>query len=574
MATLLPPEVCEENPSRAEKKIFETFQQLEHDCLVFHSLGLAEHTGKVFGEIDFVVITYQGILCLEVKGGRVERKDGLWHYIDGSDSSHTDPEGPFKQIIGAMHSLRDYVGEQVNRSHSLYTCQYACGVMFPDIVFDQQGPEIISEVIFDSRDTYSPERLKEYVEGCLDYWRQRIKDKHNIETGYLNDYDLRAARRLLRGNFGFVPSLQAEIENVDRELITLTEEQYRNLSMLSSNDRMIIKGGAGTGKTLLGIEQAKRFFVQKKRVLFLFFNKLITRNVSRKFDEEEREYIDVYNFHRLIYQIVDDCVGVEHELNHEFFNEILPEKFLDCIPFTEMQNHYDAVIIDEGQDLIKPNFLLCVDEFLQGGLSEGNWVVFYDPAQNIYNKQFDGGLEFLEENNPTFFELEINCRNTEEIGNYNTSLTEFSRGEDYRVSGGEVVTESYSGKEQLQKKVYKTVKELLQKDIMPGDIVILSPHSLENSFLEDENIFAGLCKFVDITDEMEHYTSDDRLKFSTVQSFKGLESRIVILAGVEGIERDYDRLINYTAISRARIRLYFFYNESIAGEVKKALAQI
>ena len=70
---------------------------------------------------------------------------------------------------------------------------------------------------------------------------------------------------------------------------------------------------------------------------------------------------------------------------------------------------------------------------------------------------------------------------------------------------------------------------------------------------------------------MELYTSDDHLKFSTVQSFKGLESRIVMLAGIEDLGGNYDRLLNYTAISRARVRLYFFYDENIAGKVKEAL---
>ncbi len=54
-------------------------------------------------------------------------------------------------------------------------------------------------------------------------------------------------------------------------------------------------------------------------------------------------------------------------------------------------------------------------------------------------------------------------------------------------------------------------------------IVILSTHSLENSFLSCENIFSDLCEFVDITEDMNLYTSGEYLKFFTVQSFKGLE---------------------------------------------------
>ena len=253
MARIFPPEINKDNPSRAEKKVFQLFKDMSHDCLVFHSLGLSQHADKIFGEIDFVVVSYNGILCLEVKGGRVERKSGVWYFIDKKGRRHVSKEGPFKQILGSMHSLRSYFKKQVGKRHPLYRCQYAYGVMFPDIKFEQQDPEIISEIVFDLNYQLDQASLKNYIGRCFNYWRSEIKEKHNLETGYLNDNQLQSAKKLLRGNFGVVPSLKAEIDSVDQELIKLTQQQYETLKMLDSNKRFIVSGRAGTGKTLLGV---------------------------------------------------------------------------------------------------------------------------------------------------------------------------------------------------------------------------------------------------------------------------------------------------------------------------------
>jgi len=81
--------------------------------------------------------------------------------------------------------------------------------------------------------------------------------------------------------------------------------------------------------------------------------------------------------------------------------------------------------------------------------------------------------------------------------------------------------------------------------------------------------FSDLCLFVNLADYLSKYDSQTHLKFSTAHSFKGLESKILILAEIEKIKCDYDRLLNYTAISRARVKLYFFYSEGIAKILEK-----
>ena len=73
---------------------------------------------------------------------------------------------------------------------------------------------------------------------------------------------------------------------------------------------------------------------------------------------------------------------------------------------------------------------------------------------------------------------------------------------------------------------------------------------------------------VDITKETELSNSNDHLRFCTIHSFKGLESEVVILTDVEEVNGDSSRLLNYTGISRAKVRLYLFYDQEIEGEVE------
>ena len=73
--------------------------------------------------------------------------------------------------------------------------------------------------------------------------------------------------------------------------------------------------------------------------------------------------------------------------------------------------------------------------------------------------------------------------------------------------------------------------------------------------------------FIDLTKDMSKYHSEEHLKFSTIHSFKGLESNVVILTDLDDTESNYSRLINYTAVSRAKILLHVLYNKNIEAKL-------
>jgi hypothetical protein len=80
MAEMIPPYIYKDIKSVAERKIFELIKKdsLLSECTCFHSLGLARHQNKIYGEIDFVLLSEGGIFCLEVKRGGIKREKDVW----------------------------------------------------------------------------------------------------------------------------------------------------------------------------------------------------------------------------------------------------------------------------------------------------------------------------------------------------------------------------------------------------------------------------------------------------------------------------------------------------------------
>lgn len=573
MVRMIPPYYKEDYVSNGEKKIFKALEKMDMECTVFHSLGLSNHLDKVFGEIDFVIVCNYGILCLEIKGGSVYREDGIWYFQDRYGNVNSNTEGPFKQVVGNMYSLQKYLKKNLGYQHPLVRCQYACGVIFPDITFNRKGPDFISEIVYDNR--FTDDDLKTYIRNVFDYWANITKEKHSFEGLKLSNLEIRQAEKILRGNFSCIPSLGYIANEVDSRLIELTEEQYNIFKMFTENKRIILNGGAGTGKTLLAFEHAKRLASIGKKVLFLCFNKLIASYLRYNFEKEVVEYkgnIEITNFHEFIGRFMDtfDLASYNYD---EFFKIIMPERFLEYVKINRFNEKYDAVIIDEGQDLLRINYLLCIDEVLKGGLKDGSWYVFYDSNQNIYNNEFKDGYKLLVEYRPTILSLTLNCRNTKQIGTYNMLITGLNYERIMKVNGENVVREEYIDNNELQRKLIKLIKQLKHNEIRLGDIIILSPYSFENSGLEGKNIFHSICKFQNISSMKFNNILEDSLKFCTIHSFKGMESKVVIIIDMDKFDNINARLLNYTAISRARVLLYMFIKNSATTELNEVIKE-
>ena len=65
------------------------------------------------------------------------------------------------------------------------------------------------------------------------------------------------------------------IGRTEKTIVHLTEEQYARLDELEENPRCLFEGAAGTGKTLLALEYARRADRGGSKVVLVCFNRLL-----------------------------------------------------------------------------------------------------------------------------------------------------------------------------------------------------------------------------------------------------------------------------------------------------------
>lgn len=564
MARMIP-KIISETASSAEKKIFFELEKLSDDYIVFHSLNLPEHINKIKGEIDFVIICKYGILCLEVKGGFVERTNGIWKFTDRNGNSNTKPEGPYEQVEGNMYSLMKYLKNKLGEHNNIIKSQFANAVVFTDIEdFCLRDIEFKKEITID-KNRLERNNIEKIIKEIFKYYSERNNEIYNYYRRELSKSDLEKLSRLFREDFGYVCSLTKELGDIEKQIIELTEKQKEAFRDMEDNDRIILKGNGGTGKTLILYEEAIRKSIEGKKVVFLCFNRMLVNFLNKKLQTEEEEIknnIEIYQIHSyLIKKLKDIGINVKNDATKDFFEKELPSTFLKYD-----YKKADVLIIDEAQDILNYNYIDTLDLMLDKGLKNGNWYMALDPEQNLYNSQFTEVYEYIKmEIRPTIKKLNDNCRNTKQISYQNELLTGIEQAKNEIINGQDVKNIKYKNNEEQKENIREIIKQLKSNGVDLDKVVILSKYKFENSVFKGENFLKDICKLKFI----DEFTQGDGVTFTTIYSFKGLEAPIIILCDVEELDNRSSQLLNYVAISRSKELLYILLNENAYAQYEK-----
>jgi len=127
--------------------------------------------------------------------------------------------------------------------------------------------------------------------------------------------------------------LRSVVEETEHQIVKLTEEQFALLDCLRAERRVLIKGCAGSGKTMLVLEQARRLGQEGLRVLLTCYNRALA---DRLREAALPPAVDVLHFHSLVSRWVDRAglrrkldqaahAVPEERLFHEVFPELLAE---------------------------------------------------------------------------------------------------------------------------------------------------------------------------------------------------------------------------------------------------------
>ena len=343
------------------------------------------------------------------------------------------------------------------------------------------------------------------------------------------------------------------------ELLRLTTEQYQVLAGLKDNPRVIIRGSAGTGKTVLAVEEAERLARDGRRVLLTCFNRRLAQYLSTVIPSNDR--ITVRHLHGLMADVVS-AAGLSDRLpdaqEADLFGVFYPDLCLEALLEGRADSRYDAIVADEGQDLALCAYVDVLDALLEEGLDHGTWRFFLDPHQNIFGGTNPEGLRRLLATQPAQYRLTLNCRNTIAIATATSLLSGVGPDVVLKAAGPEVEYVWFENQAQQRHGVSKWVRRLLAGGLRAGDIVILSSRRLERSCLADGLISVEV-PLVDLTNARGD--PGDSLGFSTIGTFKGLEADAIALIDIENLDRPESRGQVYVGASRARALLAVFLPE-------------
>lgn len=569
MPKMIPAHVGEFTKSQAEKDLFQTFSEMPdtENWTVLHSVGIAEHPTQSQGEADYVVvIPGRATLTLEVKGGRVSFDGDRWLSESRTGETHII-KNPVEEANNANQAFKNYIHRRSRNSEvKPGSTLFGFGVLFSDcrIHGEHSFVDLADEQIGDMEDCRTPENLKACLIKMADYWKEAFKNSDFIQPPTAQES--RMIVDILRPEFSTKVSLSTLIKSVEDKVIELTQEQLGVLDGLLENERCLIKGNAGTGKTVLALHLADQKAAEDLSVGLFCFNHRLGEELSRLAKDDPD--LTCGSFTKYMSDTVREAGLMPEELKKKhipgFLTETLPLLFLEARDMLE-KPRLDFLILDEGQDLMRPAYLDALDRMLAGGLRDGSWFFFMDAEnQDLYHAAgseedvrrllSSRGLSY------TSFRLTENCRNsgaiTEAIdlifGTDTKLRGEVPRGEDVRVK-------LYQTQEEQLELLSGILHELEKEKIPPEKIVLLSPLRYENSIVSK---LTGRAISTSLSERA------GKLLFSTIYGFKGLDSAVVILCDLNHFNYEDHRAALYVGMTRATSLLYMLMRKKAYEEIK------
>ncbi|MBQ6482358.1 MAG: NERD domain-containing protein [Anaerolineaceae bacterium] len=530
MAQMIPQMMEEDNNSFGERQVFEALKKLPDEYTIFHSVRWNDRNQKntvVYGESDFTVFHPQkGIIVIEVKSGGIECVNNTWTYIRTDNGERHSMKNPLKQADKSKYRFLDLLDEKFRDTEGTNSPQYCMvesAVWFPSVsrrdAIGVLPMEYHPEIVLLENALESPQK---YIDGVYDFYEGY---RHTRLDNTPEDEILDLFAPLYR----VMPSLKSKRLEQQEVFDRLTREQSSLLDYLDEQRVAAIQGAAGTGKTCLAIEKAKRL-AKSGKVLFLCFNQFLRIYLQDLKNENPKKFenIDFYNLPQLACQKLK-VPAVERE---------------DILQFLENYDSYEweyrHIIIDEGQDFHDGEIERLYDIAL---LQEGAFYVFFDKNQFVQGREFPDWLKNAE----CRLVLNINCRNTYSIADTSGKpIGVEPKVKNKSVKGDMPKFYICGDREAALKQISMLIDQYRNNGYAYNQICILTVKTEAASLLQ------GVEKLG--THPVRTTRENGNVLFTTARKFKGLESDVIIIIDEDAdtFADPEDRRLFYVGASRAK----------------------
>jgi hypothetical protein len=530
--------------SNAERKVFFALKErLPEPFIALHSVSMLTRgvrgTDRLHdGEIDFLIGHPDlGLLVLEVKGGGIRCCHDEQRWTSVSTDGEYEIKNPYEQVRRSMYSLIDEL--KISKLTPRHEFPVGYAVWFPDIEIGKTSLGLSTsyrQITLDATSLHAPEaELRRIFSDCLVRPTARVPG-------------LAALRELTRH---FVPEwsiparMRTSLNDEEHALTEATRSQHKVLSMLGRRRRALICGSAGSGKTFLAMEKARRLGEAGGKVLLLCFNRRLAGWLHEA--TADCQNVDTFNYHGLCEHV---CKMAGHPVpqpdplgpQDAYFRYELPEAMMAAIEESALR--YDVIIVDEAQDF-DAVWWICIESLMRDPV-ESLLFIFYDDNQRIYESRNDFPIQ------ETPLLLCENCRNTQTIF---TGFMPLYRGEAtpecVGPEGRAVEIVEIASAVEEKRAIESVLRRLIHDEhISPSAIVILSGRAEAKSMWKD-----GASAPCNAVFSWRSPCPPNAIACSTIHAFKGMESSVVVVTEISGIPDKTARELLYVAYSRAKFHL-------------------
>jgi superfamily I DNA and RNA helicase len=590
MAKVIPESISSlETATAGEKRLFKILQNnLPSDYIVWYDIRVNKRYP------DFVILGPDlGIVVLEVK-------DWSLNSIE-SANSNTYTLSTLGTKANPLRQAREYILNIVNelkkdkcllqtgayRNNLSFTFGY--GVVFTNISRKSFSSSPFVNTIDGKAVIYSDD-LKELEEDLnSEKLKQKLKDMIPAKFSFNSISENNMDR--IRGNLFKEVKLSTDNDAIFK-VMNLNQETYAK--SLGYGHR-VIRGVAGSGKTVILICRTRYLADIHKDwdILVLCYNRTLTSFLRNSIINDNIKNVEVIHFHGWINAIFKSLGLKSGVCEDKDVNGNIAKISDDMLANIKK---YDAIFIDEGQDLEK-EWLEFIVKTLRNP-EHSHLMLASDGAQNLYNRKYTLKSVGIKAAGRTTIMRE-NYRNTKQILDFAyTFLTDgavqekvdeednnFTIKPDTSLRQGTNPQLIYCKNfEDEANRIVDEIINLKQSGVEYGDICVAYVHKsykemnyidVLNSTFSNRNIPCFIIS-KNSNAKSKFRIDMDKVNISTIHSVKGLDFKYVYICGIN------DRLLDsvneskkllYVGMTRARESLKVTYsnnNNAIVEDILKA----